>query len=146
MFTLRVATFLWSFLRELLIEKKTLLEAAKTNPGRLFLIAVIFASLMANWHFIPKMFALVEKYAYLEKSYKVLQKESEKGHPSFEEMDKLKGELTKAKDLKCEPAVLPSPPPTSAPIPKRKESDVQWIRNQLEVIKQRELKDSQLQK
>lgn len=145
MFTLRVATFLWSFLRELLIEKKTLLEAAKTNPGRLFLIAVIFASLMANWHFIPKMFALVEKYAYLEKSYKVLQKESEKGHPSFEEMDKLKEELAEAKDLKCE-SVATHAPPTNAPIPKRKESDVQWIRNQLEIIKQRESKDYQSQK
>ena len=73
MFIFKVLAFLWPFLREMILEKKTLGEALKTNKKKVLLIFVILASLGMNLFFIPKLVQISEDFIKLRQQNTLLQ-------------------------------------------------------------------------
>jgi len=138
MISLRIATLLWYFFRELLLGKKTLVQAAKTNPGKFLTVVVVVASLLTNVHLLPKIILLADRNIALEKSYKKLQEESVKGHPS-EELERAREEIAKLKEEKASGinAPPPKPPPTTVT------DDVAWVKSEYDAMVKRESKNPQ---
>lgn len=69
MLVFRVLAFLWPFLKEMFLGDKTLTQAVKQRKGRVFIIAVIFASICLNFFAIPRLVEISHDYIELKKKY-----------------------------------------------------------------------------
>jgi hypothetical protein len=133
MISLRVVTMMWSFFRELILGKKTLAQAAKTNPGKVVLLVTVVASLITNVHVIPKIVVLADRNIALERSYNKLKEEISKGKPSEESEQPETATLPKPRAVKS--SVVTS-------VEETVESDMDWAYKRMEAIGQREAKET----
>lgn len=136
----RFVTFMWPFLRELVIGKKTIAEAAKSHTGRLILLIFILSSFGLNGWAVPKVIAISKKYLTLEKSYNKLSEESSKQAPSVQEINALKEEIEK---LRKENSLVENVGKLAVPInkPTEPEDNVKWARAQMDAIREREAQE-----
>lgn len=137
----RLILSMWSFMHEVLFGKKTVIEALRSNPGKMFLMACFFASFIINVRVLPKVLNLTERNAYLELSYKELQERTKDGNPSFEDVARLKAEIQRLKG-----EAVTKPPPTPAKPASPPVDDSEWLLSQFESINKRESTDVHRQK
>lgn len=71
MFALKILTFLWPFLKEMVLGGKTVKESYKTNPKAVFALWTIAALIALNVATIWAIIKINSKYYTLENEYKV---------------------------------------------------------------------------
>ncbi|EKD22651.1 MAG: hypothetical protein ACD_84C00021G0003 [uncultured bacterium] len=68
MIVLKILTFLWPFIREMMFGDKKLSEILKRNKRRLALTLLLLVSLGVNLVVVPKLFTITKTYLELVKS------------------------------------------------------------------------------
>lgn len=71
MWVLKVLAFLWPFLKELVLGKKTVKQAIKTNKWKVFLLCLISTSFVVNLLAVPRLLAIANDYVKLNKKYEM---------------------------------------------------------------------------
>lgn len=93
----KLLTFLFPFIKEMILGEKTIKEALKTNKMRVFLIGLILLSFFLNMFTIPKLVRISADYVILDRKYKELE-------------DKYKG-INQSSHPVVKPSTVPQAPP-----------------------------------
>lgn len=92
----KLITFIFPFIKEMILGEKTIKEALKTNKMRVFLIGLILLSFFLNMFTIPKLVRISADYVILDRKYKELE-------------DKFKG-INQSSHPIVKPATVPEKP------------------------------------
>jgi hypothetical protein len=74
---MKIAVFIWPFLKEMILGDRTLKEAVKSNKIRVLTIGIIFLSLALNFFAFPRLVSITKQHLELAKKYKDVQAELE---------------------------------------------------------------------
>lgn len=69
----KLITFLFPFIKEMVLGEKTIREALRTNKMRVFLIGLILLSFFLNIVLVPKLVRISADYVILDRKYKELE-------------------------------------------------------------------------
>jgi hypothetical protein len=67
MFEIKILAFLWPFLKEMILGKKTIAESIKTNKKKVGLVFLVVGSLFLNMFTVQKLVIISEEYIKLQK-------------------------------------------------------------------------------
>lgn len=121
----KLITFLFPFIKEMILGEKTIKEALKTNKMRVFLIGLILLSFFLNMFTIPKLVKISADYVILDRKYKELDERfkglNQSAHPVAKpatEPEKKKEEPIPHETEPQYPVYEPDrPPPEDQPVP-----------------------------
>lgn len=69
----KLLPFIWPFVKELILGKKTVAEAFKDNKKKVLLIGVIMGSFATNIFVIPKLISMASAHVILQREHEKLQ-------------------------------------------------------------------------
>lgn len=68
----KILTFMWPFVKEMLLEDKTVIEAFKTNKKKVLLAAVVMLSFAINAFVIPRLITISKNHVILQREHEKL--------------------------------------------------------------------------
>jgi hypothetical protein len=71
---LKIISFLWPFLKEVILGDRTIREALRHHVGRILLIGLILLSVGLNFLTVPKLLSISYEYIELKRKYEQLSK------------------------------------------------------------------------
>ncbi len=77
MLAIKILSFLWPFIKEMVLGKHTLIEAIRKNAKRFFFMSAFFASIGLNILMIPRLVQISNDYINLNKKYEAILKKNE---------------------------------------------------------------------
>lgn len=72
-FFIKLLPYIWPFLREMVLGRKTFLEAVRDNKKKAFFVALVIFSFGLNFVLVPRSSTLAMEYLALERKYKELE-------------------------------------------------------------------------
>lgn len=119
----KLITFLFPFVKEMLLGEKTIREALKTNKMRVFLIGLILLSFFLNMTVIPRMIRISADYVLLDRKYKDLEEGKSVATPAPKPVQPPKQPEKKPEhplpDIPYVPPVAQTQPLTPVPVPQQ---------------------------
>jgi len=146
---LKVLPYMWPFIREMVLGRKSLLAALRDNKKKVFFITLIIVSFGLNFLTVPRLVSMSVQYVTLDKRYKELEARynrvtSSSKYPNANGLE----QQIQIKETNKERAKEKSPATEKKPSPKKEEdkgpaskADVDQIKQQFEKIRQREEKE-----
>jgi uncharacterized protein YueI len=138
MWIFKILTFLWPFIKELVLGEKTVRQAIKSNRWKLVLTIVICISFVVNLLAVPRLVVMANDYVKLNKKYEL----------QTTVIKNLNDKVTKLEiELKTKPPIPKEETPTTVivngkrlpKIPKTVTSDTKnSIKNHFDKIKEKE--------
>lgn len=69
----KLISFLFPFIKEMVLGEKTVRDALKTNKMKVVVLVIIMLSFILNVYFLPKLIRISADYVRLERKYKALE-------------------------------------------------------------------------
>lgn len=113
----KLITFIFPFIKEMILGEKTIKEALKTNKMRVFLIGLILLSFFLNMFTIPKLVKISADYVILDRKYKELDERFKGVHQSPHPVSKPPVEPEKKKEEPVVPQEATPQYPPYEPVP-----------------------------
>jgi hypothetical protein len=138
MWIFKILTFLWPFIKELVLGEKTVRQAIKSNRWKLVLTIVICISFVVNLLAVPRLVVMANDYVKLNKKYEL----------QTTVIKDLNDKVTKLEiELKTKPPVPKEEPPSTVTVhgkrlpkpPKTTTTDTKdSVKNHFDKIKEKE--------
>lgn len=138
MWIFKILTFLWPFIKELVLGEKTVRQAIRSNRWKLVLTIVICISFVVNLLAVPRLVVMANDYVKLNKKYEL----------QTTVIKDLNDKVTKLEiELKSKPTVPKEEPPSTVTVhgkrvPKAPKSNVvdtkDSVKNHFDKIKEKE--------
>jgi hypothetical protein len=112
----KILLFIWPFIKEMVLGKKTMKEAIKDNKRKVAIAFVIVASLGLNMVTLTRLWTLSAQYVDLQKRYTFVDKKMTETTAAFNELRKKQGlppttpHDAVAQEVKPDSKPLPEPP------------------------------------
>lgn len=88
----KLLTYIWPFVKELMLGDKTLVEAFKTNKKKVFMTVIIMLSFAINIFIIPKLLTISGQHVILQREHEKLRAQ----HLEMKDTSPIKGGKTVA--------------------------------------------------
>ena len=72
-FFFKLLPYIWPFLKDMILGRKTMLEALRDNKKKVLLVVIVIFSLGLNFFMVPRTTRMAIDYLALDKKYKELQ-------------------------------------------------------------------------
>lgn len=142
---LKVLPYMWPFIREMVLGRKSLLAAVRDNKKKVFFITLIIVSFGLNFLTVPRLFSMSVQYVTLDKRYKELEARYNRVTSSakYPNANGLEQQIQIKESVKQKPSEAEKKPKLAKEEEKEPSSkaDMNQIKEQFEKIRQREEKE-----